>query len=285
LSKSDAPFEPLVAQPVAPPAVSVETINWLERVAPRIPVPRKDPTSSVRPGETLAQGVRRAAFLTVDEIVAQEQERQNVLQLELPEVTRQRMEAMEEAKTLVGEAFVQAQAIEQEARERGFQAGYERGYAEGQNAAERRVLQQAADERAAYQEDLALFIAHIEAERKRAWAEIEPMVLTLVFALAKKVIKKEIEMSHDVAVAVIQNALRRVADSTSLRIRVHADDLSTVRANREELLRLVDGNRHIEIIEDRRVEAGGCIVETEAGKIDASIGTQLQEVAKLLEQA
>ena len=83
--------------------------------------------------------------------------------------------------------------------------------------------------------------------------------------------------------SVTRNALRRVVEGGTLRIRVNAEDLQTVRGNREELLTLVDNIRHVEIIEDRRVGAGGCIVETDAGSIDARLETQLAEAANLLE--
>jgi flagellar assembly protein FliH len=82
----------------------------------------------------------------------------------------------------------------------------------------------------------------------------------------------------------VRNALRRVSDSGSLRIRVHEDDLETVRANREELLSLVDGIPHVEIVSDRRVGAGGCVVETAGGNIDARIETQLETVGETLKQ-
>ena len=285
MSKPDAPFEPLMAPRLSPASPPAETISWLEHIAPHLAAESHLRTvSPVKMGQALAKGVRKAEFMAVDEIAARERALSHVLEPELPEITKLRMEAATEAQRIVSEALVQAQSIEQEAKERGYQTGYVRGMAEGRREAERQVLLQADDERAAYREDLHLFIAHIESERRRAWGAMEPMITTIIFELARKVIKKEVEVSREVALAVIQNALRRVNDSTTLRIRVHAEDLQTVRSNREDLLHLVDGNRHLEIIEDRRVDVGGCIVETEAGKIDASIETQLQEIANLLER-
>src|ERR1051325_7865517 len=131
-SKIDNEFEPLVAQPLTPPSPPATVINWLERVAPHLSTQEHLRTlPPVNAGEALAKGVRRADFLDVDEIAARERDLQETIDLELPEITRLRMEAAAEAQTLVGEALVQAQSIEQEARERGFEAGYERGYADG----------------------------------------------------------------------------------------------------------------------------------------------------------
>jgi flagellar assembly protein FliH len=283
---SDLPFEPLTAPRVAPknPAPPVP-VNWFQHLAPRLPEDASGEELVPHAKEADSQtGVRRAAFGDVEAIAADERRRQQVGEPEPPEITMLRLKANEEAQEIVGQAFLQAQAIEQKAEEQGYQAGYVQGYLDGEREAQRLLTQRADDEREAYREDLKAFLLHIEAERQRAWEEIEPQVIGLVFELAQKVIKQEVTASREVALSMIKNALRRVAESGTLRIRVHASDLETVRSHREDLMSLLDGIPHIEIIEDRRVGAGGCIVETEAGNIDARIETQLQEVADTLEQ-
>ena len=213
----------------------------------------------------------------------EERERKRVGTPEPPELMALREAAENAARELVGQAAVEARAIAAAAQRQGYAAGIAQGQAEGRQEAERAVRQQAEADRAAYREDIQAFIAHIEAERQRAWNEMEPQILGMVFELAKHVIKQEIEVSRDVSLAVVQNALRRVADAGNLRIRVHADDLQTIRGSREDLLTLVDNIRHVEIIEDRRVGPGGCIVETDAGNIDARLETQLAEAQNLLD--
>ena len=67
-----------------------------------------------------------------------------------------------------------------------------------------------------------------------------------------------------------------------MRLRVSLGDAGRVRAMREDLLTMLDGLRHLEIVDDRRVGDGGCVIETNAGTIDAKIETQLAEVARAL---
>jgi flagellar assembly protein FliH len=55
-----------------------------------------------------------------------------------------------------------------------------------------------------------------------------------------------------------------------------------VRASREDLIAMVDGIRNIEIVDDRRVDAGGCVIETNGGTIDAKLDTQLNEIGAAL---
>jgi flagellar assembly protein FliH len=47
-------------------------------------------------------------------------------------------------------------------------------------------------------------------------------------------------------------------------------------------LLILDGARQLEIIEDRRVGRGGCVIETSAGTIDARIDTQFEQIADKL---
>ena len=263
---------------------SAEPVNWFQTLAPEMSA------RPAVPSVALAMPVQRngavptfAAFRDMGEIEREERERRMMGLPEPPEIVEMRFQAEQTAKELVGHAYVQARAIEDEARRQGYAAGYATGTAAGRADAERVVAQHAAIDKAAWREDIAAFIAHIEAEREAAWNAMEPQITGMVFELAKHVIKQEVEVSRDVALSVVRNALRRVVEGGTLRIRVNAEDLQTVRSNREELLTLVDNIRHVEIIEDRRVGAGGCIVETDAGSIDARLETQLAEAANLLE--
>jgi len=260
-----------------------EPVTWYKVVAPQFPVTPRLPEANVAT-EVEADGARRALFGSIDAIAEKERRKGQQVNVELPDVRRMRREAAEAAHGIVGEAMEQARVIVEESRAEGFKRGYEGGYAAGEQEAMRQLTQRADDEREAYQQDISAFIATIEGTSRRAWLEMEPEISGLVFEIAKKVIKMEVVINRDAAIEVIKNTLRRVADTTSLRIRVHADDLQTVRANREELYTLVDNIRQVEIVEDRRVGPGGCIVETDAGTIDARIESQIEEVRKLLAQ-
>jgi flagellar assembly protein FliH len=67
-----------------------------------------------------------------------------------------------------------------------------------------------------------------------------------------------------------------------VRVRVSVADAPHVKEMRQEILELMDGLRHLEIVDDRRVGDGGCVIETNAGTIDAKIETQLSEIARAL---
>lgn len=284
MSRPDPPFRPLNSPDVSKKTSAPATpVNWFERIAPRIPTPPPPDVANLRQ-DSSGQVVTRAAFRSVEEIADQQRLLWQVGTPEPPEITMLRSQAHDEAGRLIGQALEQAQTIEQEARERGYKAGHEKGYSDGHHEALRVEHSRSEDERTLLKEDLQMFITLVEKERERIWEEFEPQIVGLVFDLTKQVIKQEVEMNRNVALSMVRNALRRCSETGTLRIRVHPEDLEAVRGNRDELLNLVDGIRHLEIIEDRRVDLGGCVVETEAGTIDARVETQLAEVADTLEQ-
>ena len=286
MSKHDQPFEPLFAPRIKPEQpVKATPVNWFERIAVHMPPKVSPEHEEAGFGEAPETGTRKVSFPSVEDLAANHRLRSQRAVEEPAEVVAMRAQAARAAEEILAEARAGAAEIEQQARELGYREGHSLGYAAGDASAHAKVLRIAEEEREAFREDLNAFILHIEAERQRAWDEMEPQIITLVFDLAKKVIKQEIEVSRTVALSVIQHALRRVVDSGSLRIRVHPDDLQTVRGHREDLLALVDGARHVEIIDDRRVSPGGCVLETPAGNIDANIETQLTEVEKTLNVA
>ena len=107
-------------------------------------------------------------------------------------------------------------------------------------------------------------------------------MLALTLDIARQVVKTEVQQNPEVIRQVISNAIRRVTDKENVRIRVSVADAPCVKEMRDDLLEVIDGLRHLEIIDDRRVGEGGCVIETNAGTIDAKIETQFGEVARAL---
>jgi flagellar biosynthesis/type III secretory pathway protein FliH len=55
-----------------------------------------------------------------------------------------------------------------------------------------------------------------------------------------------------------------------------------MREARADILTVIDTVRNVEIIEDRRVAPGGCVVETASGTIDSKIETQFRTIEETL---
>jgi flagellar assembly protein FliH len=161
---------------------------------------------------------------------------------------------------------------QERARQEGFREGFRRGKAEGTAEAMRalggvrELLQRAAEE--------------LRRSRERLLRDLEAEVVRLALAVAARVVRREGEENRELVVATVREALRRVEGEDHLVIRVHASDLETARSHREVWQDAMDGVERIEIVSDRRVPPGGCIIDTAGAQVDARLETQLEELTR-----
>lgn len=183
-----------------------------------------------------------------------------------------------EAENALQQAREEAEQIRQQAWQQGYQAGWQTGKeaAEVEQRTQREVIAQN------LRREIETFLEDLTQQVEEYLARLEPHLLTLTLEIARKVVKDEIRQDPQVVLRIIQDALRRVGAGMKLRIRVNPLDLELARENKSSFLSLVEGLRQIEIIEDRRVEQGGCLIETDQGILDARPTTQLQEIEQAL---
>lgn len=156
--------------------------------------------------------------------------------------------------------------VEEEARRRGLEEGArmaEEAY-RGKLARLERMAEQLAAERAAFFE------------------RIEPELVRLATSIAEKIIARELETRPETVLDFVRGALLRLRERELLRVRVNPRDVEQVRAARGDLMAAVDGVRRLEVVEDRRVDQGGCVVETPNGTLDARVRTQMEEIRRAL---
>jgi flagellar assembly protein FliH len=281
--RREAPFMPLMAPQVAQPTTKPIPVNWFETIAPEL--------NTAAPAATVARGtsphrgssVPAVAFEAVDAIASREQSAMQAGTPEPAEIIKLRHDTLKAAEELMNQSRLRAQEMEDQARARGYEAGYSQGFAAGEDEAKRRGAEMHRQSTEDFKAAVQAFVTLIEHQRAELWVQQEPLMIDLVFELTRKVIKMEVDASHDVALAMVQNTLRRVANTNSLRIRINPDDLEAIREHRDELLSLVDGLNHIDIIEDRRVDRGGCIADTSSGTIDARVNSQLEELGEAMQ--
>jgi len=150
----------------------------------------------------------------------------------------------------------------------------ERGLGEGMRAAE-----------TAYRTKLArldALVATLGEERREFFDRVEPEVVRLASAIAEKIIGEEMELRPERVVDLVREAMKRLRDREALCIRVSPQDLDLVKEARDDLMGSVDGVRKLELVEDRRVDRGGCVIESENGALDARIKTQMSEIERVL---
>lgn len=166
-----------------------------------------------------------------------------------------------------------AAALQAEAERLGRQEGLERGMAEARVRLEQALEAVAAAERA------------MAEMHDRYVTEAEAAAVDLAFQIAEKVIGTTIATDREAVLGVVSGALLRTTDRDHLVLEVNPGDFELVRDSAAELAARLGGISRMEVVSERRVEAGGCVVRTEAGEIDARVSSQLERVRRLLAEA
>ena len=195
-----------------------------------------------------------------------------------PELTA----ARQQAEALLQQARTEADQLRQQAQQEGYQAGYEAGYQEGRRHAQAQLEAQYQQHLTQLRDEVQRFLLQLQAQFDEYLRLLEPQMLALTLQIARKVIRDELHQHPEHVLTLIRETLRRVQGFGNIRIRVSPLDLELVRQKRASLLTVIDSLEGLEIVEDRRVEPGGCLIETTQGIYDARIQTQLDEIAREL---
>ncbi|MCF7202750.1 flagellar assembly protein FliH [Pseudomonas oligotrophica] len=168
------------------------------------------------------------------------------------------------------------EAIRQAAYNEGFSTGERDGFHAGQLKA-RQEAEQALAVRLDSLEKLMAQLLEPIAEQDR---DLEHSLVSLVSHMAREVIQRDLLIDSSQIRQVLREALKLLPmGAANVRIHVNPQDFELVRALRE---------RHEEswrILENASLLPGGCHIETEHSRIDASIETRLtQAIKQLFEQ-
>jgi flagellar assembly protein FliH len=173
------------------------------------------------------------------------------------------------AAEIVAKAEADAAAIAAEAAAHGQQQGYAAGLA----AAEAQI--------APVREALAAVVDGVVAAEERFLAAAELRSVELALALAEKIVGAALDIQPELVVEIVTGALRRSIERDRLVVEVNPDDVELVRASVTETADRLGVGR-LEVVAERRVARGGCVVRTTEGEIDARISEQLDRAGELL---
>ena len=185
--------------------------------------------------------------------------------------------AREEADKIIAEARRQAEDLAAEARktlddernaalEEGREAGRLEGYTEGRAEVERLI------------ERTQTVLERAQDKRGEILTETEQEIINLVLRITRKVVKVISESQREVVVSNVVQALRKVRDRGNIIIHVNLADLKLATEHTKDFIRMLEGVKSIQVVEDSSIDPGGCIIETDFGEIDARISSQLTEL-------
>ena len=128
-----------------------------------------------------------------------------------------------------------------------------------------------------FQEGLESLNAHLlmlDRELKELRTEIQQKILPLALSAAKKLLGEELRLHPDRIVDLILTSLKPVTQHKKIIIYVHKQDLEEVEKNKLQIKQIFEHLQSLSIQEREDIEPGGCIIETEAGIINAQLENQ-----------
>lgn len=230
------------------------------------------------PAESIEEGFSEGLDpLLVERLVADPEEESNVIKgAPTPEeMGRMVEEARAEAERIVAEAKREADEIRGAARDDGMTEGYNDGI---KKAEEECRLRYEARERECEERARA---AEAEYEKKRA--QLEPLLVEKLSEIFSRVTGARLENDRDTVLYLLNRSLTGVESGRNYIVHVSSADYDNVKAHKEEVLRgsgLLSEN--VEIVEDGTLSSGGCLIESEGGIWDCSLGTQLALLSQQL---
>ena len=178
--------------------------------------------------------------------------------------------ALEDVKPLT---LDELEAIRQDAYNEGFATGEKDGFRAGQLKAK----QEADAALAGRVNALEQVMSHLFEPIAEQDQQLEVALVALVGQISREVIQRELSRDSSQIRQVLREALKLLPmGAENIRIHLNPQDFELVKALRE---------RHEEswrILEDDALLPGGCRVETEHSRIDASVETRLSQALKQL---
>ena len=178
-----------------------------------------------------------------------------------------------DTERMVKETEMRISKIEHKAWQKGHDSGREVGYQEG-HAEVRRLIDR-----------LGTILGHSVDIREQIIHESEKQMVELILIIARKIIKDEIVERKEVVINNIREAMSRIKERDRIDIRVNFADLELTTSHKDEIIKMMESLKKVNIYEDTRVDRGGVIIETDVGTIDARISSQMTELEKAVRDA
>jgi flagellar assembly protein FliH len=161
-----------------------------------------------------------------------------------------------------------------------YEEGYEQGKKEGFEFGHREGLEQTKQELQSYTSHMQQLLSSFETPLRDLDNQVERELLSLVIAIVKQLVRREVKSDPNLIIGVVREALSILpVNSRNVRLMVHPEDAELIR----EIYALGDSELGWSLVEDPVINRGGCKVVTETSQVDATLDSRLASlIAPLL---
>lgn len=177
-------------------------------------------------------------------------------------------EAQQKAEKILQQAQAQIADWQEEARQQGWDAGYVAGQEAAQEETQQTLL------------TVNQLLATAETTKDEFIAGIQDGIGELAVNIAEKIIGKEISQNKQAVTNIVGKVLEAANVHGACTIRVNPLDHEILGPLWDTIPSMQSPTQKWEMVADKRIEQGGCIIEANGGLIDAQLGTQLKQIRK-----
>ena len=190
---------------------------------------------------------------------------------ELEAVNAEFLRVQEQTQHLIEDAQAEIEAQKRQAFSEAKEQGYQDGYRQGMN------------EFQALKEECLAKEKQLEAEYTRKARELEPEFVDNLTKIYEHIFHVDLSEYHPLVVTLLTDAMQKVDSSGNIIVHVAKENYAAVSEAREEILEKTGMlAERVDIIPDMTLVPSQCMIETEGGIYDCSLGTELKELTRKL---
>lgn len=175
----------------------------------------------------------------------------------------------EETDRIVAQARSRAVKIEQEA----FSKGFEEGKAAGKQDVSQKL------------KEVAQLLDEVQKERKTLYHRYEEDAVGLIKMMVDKIVSHEVSVNPRIIPVCLERALLFVIENSQVKVHLNSVDFGRIKEAALENPAIFEGFSQLELIEDQSISAGGCLLETEFGEVDATIENRKEKLFEAIDKA
>jgi len=126
-------------------------------------------------------------------------------------------------------------------------------------------------------------IIQLDRELKEIREEVHKKILPLALKAARKIVGEELKLHPDRIVDIVMTALKPVTQHHKIVLYVNRADLEPLEREKPKIKKIFERLENFSLQERSDIEPGGCIIETEAGIINAQLENQWRALESAFE--
>lgn len=183
-------------------------------------------------------------------------------------------DALQKSQYIINTSMEEAENIKKNAYEAAFKKGYAEGVAKGKSDGFASVDGLRNEARDVLNEAHRVSREYIDKNKGE--------IINLSLYISQKIIGYQADVNDSIIFEIVKGALSSAVLREQVIIKVNPMDYAIIDCRREELIKAAGEDIIINIIKDDEIKRGGCILDTGASSVDATIDAQLEKIKAAL---